>query len=327
MMLTSFENMPVQPASEAVIAKAAALLRQGKLVAIPTETVYGLGADATNDNAVASIFAAKGRPQFNPLIVHGASFGAVEKYVEFPAAAIKLTDQFWPGALTLVLPKKADCTLSLLVSAGLDTVAVRVPAASVATAILAKSGIPIAAPSANRSGSISPTTALHVKDSLGDAVDLIVDAGTCDLGLESTIVGFFDAGPVLLRPGAVSTEDIEAVLGHPLSRQTDADSNNPQSPGQLLSHYAPRADLRLNVHDVQSHEALLGFGSEMPATANLSINLSHSGDLKQAAARLFSALHELDQSGIETIAVMPIPQRGLGEAINDRLRRAAAPRV
>lgn len=315
----------IQAADEQGIANAAALLRQGKLVAIPTETVYGLGADATNDDAVAAIFAAKGRPQFNPLIVHGASFAAVEKYVEFSQTARNLAEKFWPGALTLVLPKKTNCPLSLLVSAGLDTVAVRVPAAPVAKAILEKSGVPIAAPSANLSGSISPTTAEHVQTSLGDGVDLIIDAGPCDLGLESTIVGFIGNTPVLLRPGALSTKALEDELGHSLGRHTEAETQ-PLSPGQLKSHYAPRAQLRLNAHDVQNGEALLGFGPDIFSTSGPTINLSEKGDVQQAAARLFSALHELDRSGVNTIAVMPIPDHGLGEAINDRLKRAAAPR-
>jgi L-threonylcarbamoyladenylate synthase len=321
----SFEFMEIQPADEQVIARAAVLLRQGSLVAIPTETVYGLGADATNDEAVAAIFAAKARPQFNPLIVHVPSFQAAEKYVEFSPLAAKLGRHFWPGALTLVLPRKQNCGLSLLVSAGLDTVAVRVPAAPVSLAIIKQANVPVAAPSANLSGTISPTTAEHVERSLGAAVDLIVDAGTCDLGLESTIVGFVEDAPVLLRPGAISTREIEDVAGQPLGTPT-VSHKTPQSPGQLPSHYAPRAQLRLNAIDIQSHETLLGFGPHMPAISGLSINLSEAGNLDQAAARLFSALHELDRTGVDTIAVMPIPQTGLGEAINDRLTRAAAPR-
>ncbi len=239
--------------------------------------------------------------------------------------ATKCAEHFWPGALTLVLPRKQNCTLSLLVSAGLETVAIRVPSAPVSLTILEQAGIPVAAPSANLSGTISPTTAAHVEHSLKGAVDLIVDAGTCDLGLESTIVGFSGLGPVLLRPGAISAEEIEDVIEQPLIRYT-YEKSNPQAPGQLPSHYAPRAQVRLNVHDVQNYEALLGFGPDMPATSNPSINLSETGNLEQAAARLFSALHELDGSGVDTIAVMPIPQTGLGEAINDRLTRAAAPR-
>jgi len=321
----NFEFMGIQSADEQVIARAAMLLRQGALVAIPTETVYGLGADASNDDAVAAIFAAKGRPQFNPLIVHVPDFETAGKYVEFPALALKLGRHFWPGALTLVLPRKENCGLSLLVSAGLETVAMRVPAAPVAQAILEQAKVPIAAPSANLSGTISPTTAIHVERSLGTAVDLIVDAGTCDLGLESTIVGFVGENPVLLRPGAISTTEIEAVAGQPLDRHLNAEKT-PQSPGQLLSHYAPQAQLRLNAGEVRQHEALLGFGPDMLATSGLSINLSETGDPRQAAARLFSALHELDRSGVGTIAVMPIPYQGLGEAINDRLTRAAAPR-
>ena len=320
-----FDHTKILPANDEAIARAAELLRKGSLVAIPTETVYGLGADATNDKAVAAIFAAKGRPQFNPLIVHTPSFEAARNYVDFCDTATNLAKHFWPGALTLVLPRKENCGLSLLVSAGLETVAVRVPAGSVAREILTKANVPVAAPSANRSGTISPTTAAHVLQSLGDAVDLIVDAGPCDLGLESTIVGFIKGQPVLLRPGALSAEAIEDVIGCALQRHLHAETV-PQSPGQLLSHYAPRAQVRLNVVDVQGHEALLGFGPHMPATSVMSINLSEAGDLNQAAARLFSALHELDRSGVNVIAVMPIPHDGLGEAINDRLERAAAPR-
>jgi len=318
--------MGTRRADDQVIARAAELLRQGALVAIPTETVYGLGADACNDDAVAAIFAAKGRPQFNPLIVHGTSFEQMETYVEFSPLAAKLGRHFWPGALTLVLPRKQNCGLSLLVSAGLKTVAVRVPAAKVSLAILRLAKVPVAAPSANLSGTISPTTAAHVENSLGANVDLIVDDGVCDLGLESTIIGFSGLGPVLMRPGAISAEDIEDVLEQPLIRPAQNNKNNPQSPGQLPSHYAPRAQLRLNAADAKDDEAFLGFGPDMPATGNPSINLSESGNLNQAAARLFSALHELDSSGVETIAVMPVPHSGLGEAINDRLTRAAAPR-
>ncbi len=316
--------MRIEPANDRAITKAARLLQDGKLVAIPTETVYGLGADATNDLAVAAIFEAKGRPQFNPLIVHGANVDDIEKYVKFDPLSARLAAHFWPGALTLVLPKRPSCGLSLLVSAGLDTVAVRVPAASIAQAILKKSGVPVAAPSANRSGAISPTTADHVAESLGNSVDLIVDAGACDLGLESTIVGIFDAGPVLLRPGAISSGEIEDVLQQRLIRSTDAETT-PQAPGQLQSHYAPRAQLRLNAEFVKAGEALLSFGASVPPTTGPVVNLSDCADLRQAAAQLFSALHELDRSGVEAIAVMPIPQEGLGEAINDRLRRAAAP--
>lgn len=317
--------MKIISANEATIARAAEFLRAGKLVAIPTETVYGLGADATNDMAVAAIFAAKGRPQFNPLIVHCATAADAAKYVEFTPQAEILARHFWPGALTLVLPRKTNSNLSLLVSAGLDTVAVRVPSASVAHEIFVKVGIPIAAPSANRSGSISPTTAQHVLQSLGNGVDLIVDDGACKLGLESTIVGFFDDKPVLLRVGALAAEDIEAVLGTSLVHHMEADGA-PQSPGQLLSHYAPSASLRLNIRDVRENEALLAFGPSLPPTTGPVMNLSESGDIQQAAARLFSALHELDDTGVKTIAVMPIPDTGLGEAINDRLKRAAAPR-
>jgi L-threonylcarbamoyladenylate synthase len=300
------------------IAHAATVLRGGGLVAFPTETVYGLGADATNGKAVATIFAAKGRPQFNPLIVHVKDIAAAEVLVEFTPQAYALADAFWPGALTLVLPRKSDCPLSLLVSAGLDTVAIRAPSHPVARQLLASADRAIAAPSANASGNISPTTAAHVFEELGDKVDVILDGGPTTLGIESTVVGFALGKPVLLRPGTVTSEAIEKVVGV-LGRPS-----NPgvQSPGQLASHYAPRANLRLNVHDAKSNEALLAFGPNAPADA---LNLSATGDLNEAAANLFAMLRELDKKA-GAIAVMPIPREALGEAINDRLTRAAAPR-
>jgi L-threonylcarbamoyladenylate synthase len=306
----------VVPAEAHGITLATAALREGKLVAFPTETVYGLGADATNGKAVAAIFAAKGRPSFNPLIVHVKDRAAAETLVEFTPEARALADAFWPGALTLVLPRRENSPLSLLVSAGLDTVAIRVPSHPVAQRLLAATGKPIAAPSANISGQISPTTASHVAEELGDKVDVILDGGAAHVGVESTVIGFEAGRPVLLRPGGVAREDIERVAG-PLATVT---ATNVQSPGQLESHYAPRAKLRLNAHETQNGEALLAFG---PSAS--SYNLSPTSDLKEAAANLFGMLRALDKTS-DSIAVMPIPNEGLGEAINDRLKRAAAPR-
>jgi L-threonylcarbamoyladenylate synthase len=308
----------IAPADAKAVAHAARLLRGGKLVAFPTETVYGLGADARNGNAVAGIFAAKGRPRFNPLIVHFADLVEAERHAVFSDTARRLADNFWPGALTLVLPRRADTPLSDLVSAGLDTVALRVPAHPVAASLLRQAGLPIAAPSANPSGGVSATTAAHVAEGLDDKIDFVLDGGPTPLGLESTVIGFDAAGvPVLLRPGAIAREDIEALIG-PLAK---ADATI-RSPGQLESHYAPRAALRLDARDREAGEALLGFGSSPDAT----LNLSPSGDLREAAANLFAMLRELDKTA-ERIAVMPVPEIGLGEAINDRLRRAAAPRT
>lgn len=319
--------MPVRPADQAAILEAGRLIRAGALVAFPTETVYGLGADATNGRAVAAIFAAKGRPRFNPLIVHVPDLAAAERIAMVTPTARALAQAFWPGPLTLVLARRAEAGLSDLVSAGLDSVAVRAPAQRVAQALLAAAGRPLAAPSANRSGRVSPTTAEHVLDDLDGAVGMILDGGATQHGLESTVVDAAGDGPVrLLRPGAVPREAIEAVLGGPLADGPSTDVRNPTSPGQLASHYAPNAALRLNAREVRAGEALLAFGADAPETEGPSINLSPSGDLAEAAAALFAALRDLDRSGVTTIAVMPIPEHGLGEAINDRLRRAAAPR-
>ena len=309
----------IRPAE--AVADAAAILNAGGLVAFPTETVYGLGADAGNDRAVAAIFAAKGRPTFNPLIVHVPGIAEAEALADFTPPARKLAERFWPGALTLVLPRKRDARLSLLVSAGLDTVAVRAPSNPLARALLAAAACPIAAPSANRSGSVSPTTAAHVAESLDGAVELILDGGATPLGIESTVVGFDAGKPVLLRPGAVPREAIEAVAG-PLR----AAGGTISSPGQLASHYAPNAPLRLEARDVDDDEALLAFGPGAPKGGCAVLNLSEQGDLTEAAANLFAMLRALDKSGARRIAVMPIPAHGLGEAINDRLQRAAAPR-
>jgi L-threonylcarbamoyladenylate synthase len=308
-----------RPADARAIAHAATVLREGGLVAFPTETVYGLGADATNGNAVAAIFAAKGRPSFNPLIVHVKDRAAAEALVKFTSQARALADAFWPGALTLALPRQSDCPLSLLVSAGLDTVAIRVPSHPVAMQLIAAADRPIAAPSANMSGNISPTTPAHVAEELGDKVDAILDEGPTALGVESTVVGFEAGKPILLRPGAVTREAIEKVVGA-LGTPSNLEV---QSPGQLASHYAPRAKLRLNASEAQPGEVLLAFGQK---ASQASYNLSPTGDLNEAAANLFAMLRALDKKA-DAIAVMPIPHEGLGEAINDRLTRAAAPRA
>lgn len=299
------------------IAQAADLLRQGLLVAFATETVYGLGGDACNGRAVASIYAAKGRPSFNPLIAHVSSAEAARRFVQWSDMAETLAAAFWPGPLTMVLPLKEGHRISSLVTAGLDTLAVRVPAHGTARALLTAFGGPVAAPSANPSGQISPTTADHVRAGLGGRIAAILDDGPCGVGVESTIVGL--AGePSLLRPGGVALEDIESVLGLRLHLHQAGDLLT--APGQLQSHYAPDAPVRLNAESPQGDEVLLGFG---PVPCDL--NLSEAGDLDEAAANLFSALHTLNATG-RPIAVSPIPDQGLGVAINDRLRRAAAPR-
>jgi L-threonylcarbamoyladenylate synthase len=304
-----------RPADDAAIADAAARLRDGKLVAFPTETVYGLGADAGNDRAVAAIFAAKKRPQFNPLIVHVRDSAQAERLAEFSDEARKLANAFWPGGLTLVLPRKKDARLSLLVSAGLDTVALRVPANAIAQQLLAACGCPIAAPSANRSGEVSPTRAEHV----GDLADLVLDGGQTNIGIESTIIGFENAKPAMLRPGAIAREKIEAVVG-PMAVRSGTAIN---APGQLQSHYAPKTRLRLNAKDVKANEALLAFGRPLSG-GRVTRNLSATGDVNEAAANLFAMMRELDAAGADCIAAMAVPETGLGEAINDRLRRAAS---
>jgi L-threonylcarbamoyladenylate synthase len=312
----------IAQATPATIAEAAALIRDGKLVAFPTETVYGLGANALDDFAVSAIFAVKERPRFNPLIVHVLDRLEAVEIVTFNATARVLADAFWPGGLTLVLPRREPSPLALLVSAGLDTAAVRSPSHEIARALLEASGVPIAAPSANRASRISPTTAAAVAEELKGRVPLILDGGACPIGLESTVIGFENDRPVLLRPGAVPREEIERAAG-PLG-----ESNNEviQSPGLMASHYAPHAALRLNARELREGEALLAFGSNAPLGAITARNLSIEGDLREAAANFFAMLRALDQTGAKTIAVMPIPSEGLGEAINDRLQRAAAPR-
>ena len=314
--------MPIRPATTDAIADAAAALRDGRLVAFPTETVYGLGADATNARAVAAIFEAKGRPRFNPLIAHVADAEDAARFAVMEPAARALAEAFWPGALTLVLKKQPDCPIADLATASLDTVALRVPSHPIARALIRAADRPIAAPSANRSGHVSPTTAAHVEADLGDKVVMILDDGPCAIGVESTVVDVSGLEPVMLRAGGVTRAAIEAVLRAPLAAHLD-DDDHPASPGQLASHYAPRATVRLDATTARPGEAFLAFGPNATKSDGPMINLSPSGDLIEAAANLFAALRALDASGTTTIAVMPIPKTGLGEAINDRLRRAA----
>jgi len=313
----------VLPASPAAIAAAARCLAAGGLTAFPTETVYGLGADARQGEAVARLYAAKGRPAFNPLIAHVADIAGAHRLGLFNGEAERLAAAFWPGPLTLVLPKLPDCPVSDLALAGLDSVAVRVPAHRTAQALLAAFGGPVVAPSANRSGHVSPTSAAHVLADLRGRIDLIIDGGPCAVGLESTIVSCLGR-PALLRPGGLPRADIERALGHALLLPPAEEA--PLAPGMLASHYAPKARLRLDASAVRAGEALLAFGPQPPA-AGRTLNLSPRGDLIEAAANLFSHLRALDQAGTTDIAVMPIPHDGLGEAINDRLARAAAPKV
>jgi L-threonylcarbamoyladenylate synthase len=321
----------ILPAGEAAVAAAVGCLAEGGLVAFPTETVYGLGADATNAGAIARLYQAKGRPSFNPLIAHVSDLRAGMRIARFDATAIALAEAFWPGPLTLVLPKTKDCAVADLATAGLDTVAIRVPAHLVARAILRAFGRPVVAPSANLSGHVSATTAAHAQTDLMGLIDLIVDGGAVEVGVESTIVGCFDQ-PMLLRPGGLPRGKIERVLGRTLLQppdDADNDTSQPLAPGMLASHYAPRTRVRLNAERIEAGEALLAFGSTtVPGTnsATAVMNLSARGDLTEAAANLFGYLRALDARGARAIAVMPVPHHGLGEAINDRLRRAAVGR-
>jgi L-threonylcarbamoyladenylate synthase len=311
------------------IARAARALREGRLVAFPTETVYGLGGLGTSDAAVAAIFAAKGRPRCNPLIVHVKDCAAAGAFTVANELALRLAARFWPGPLTLILQRAPGCPLSALVSAGGPTVGVRVPAHPVAQALLEATGLPIGAPSANPAGAVSPTTADHVVEGLGGRVDLILDGGPCRLGLESTVLDLSEGPPRLLRPGGITRAALEAELG-PLATGPGNPGKAPRSPGQLASHYAPVCPLRLEARTVSADEALLAFGPEpLPQAlrgAAATLNLSPAGDLTEAAANLFAMLRRLDRPSVRAIAVMPIPDGGLGEAIRDRLARAAAPR-
>ncbi len=306
------------------IAEAARALREGKLVAFPTETVYGLGGDATSDRAVAAIFAAKGRPSFNPLIVHVANISDAAQYAELSSKAQLAARAFWPGPLTLVLPRRRDCRISLLATAGLDSVAIRVPAHKIAQTLLMMAGLPLAAPSANPSGRLSPTDADHVLADLSGKAEFVIDGGPCPVGVESTVLSLLEDRPRILRPGAVTADALSQALQEPVPIETGAeDAAAPRAPGQLASHYAPRRPVRLNAAAAEPGEALLGFGAAAPKDA---LNLSPAGDLQEAAANLFAMLRQLDDPKYRAIAVMPVPETGLGIAINDRLRRAAAPR-
>ncbi len=314
----------VGPTAETV-GEAARRLRDGGLVAFPTETVYGLGGDATNERAVAAIFEAKGRPHFNPLIAHVLDATEAKRFVQWSETAEKLAARFWPGPLTFVLPRSKNSPIALLASAGLDTVAIRAPAHSVAQALIRAAGRPIAGPSANKSGAVSPTRAEHVAESLGERVPLILDGGPCLVGVESTVIDLTTAMPTLLRPGGATREAIEAAIGPiALSDAIASGDTARKSPGQLDSHYAPSRPVRLNATSVGADEGLLAFGPNPPAGAMLTYNLSPAGNLAEAAANLFSQIRLLDRPGISRIAVMPLPETGLGLAINDRLRRAAA---
>ena len=315
-----------KPTEEAII-NASALLNDGELVAFPTETVYGIGADATNDMAVAKVFAAKGRPAFNPLIIHIADIKFAEDFAHLCDNARKLANAFWPGPLTIIIAKKPGPQISELATAGLDTIAIRCPDHPVALKLLKHIDRPIVAPSANRSGHISATEAAHVEEDLGEKIAIILDGGATAIGIESTVISL-TPDPKILRPGAISAEEIEKVIG-PLAKANPRPISTVgkiTSPGQLASHYAPNAQLRLNATKPEPGEALLAFGAPLHGHIGPMINLSPQANLMEAAANLFASLRSLDKSGCSTIAVMPIPDEGLGEAINDRLKRAAAPR-
>lgn len=324
-------HMPVETKTRLILAvpgaadQAAQCLARGGLVAFPTETVYGLGADATNGQAVARLYEAKGRPSFNPLIAHVPDLESARKLAIFNADAEALAAAFWPGPLTLVLPRRPDCPVSDLAIAGLETIAIRVPNHALASAILRAFGKPVVAPSANISGHVSPTTAAHVLEDLDEKVDLIVDGGPAAVGIESTIVACLDQ-PMILRPGGLSRGDIAGALGRGLAQAIETNNETPLAPGMLESHYAPRTRLRLNAACVKPGEALLAFGPPLPGATAI-LNLSEQGDIAEAAANLFGHLRRLDAMRAPTICVMRIPSAGLGEAINDRLRRAAAPKT
>jgi L-threonylcarbamoyladenylate synthase len=315
--------MPIVAATKESIDRAAEALAKGEIVAFPTETVYGLGANALNAAAVAKVFAAKDRPRFNPLIVHVLGEEEAETCAVVNDTARRLMRAFWPGPLSLVLLRKSGCVIADLVSAGLDTIALRAPSNRIARALLEAARLPIAAPSANRSGRVSPTTAAHVEAELRSLPAMILDGGPCTLGLESTVVGIEDDEVTLLRLGALPRQEIEKVLGHKLAAREAG--SHVTSPGQLATHYAPVTPLRLDAGKPRRGEAFLAFGPDAPSFAGPAINLSRRGDLTEAAANFFAALRTLDEAGEGTIAVMPIPDHGLGEAINDRLKRARIP--
>jgi len=322
--------LTIRPYSEGALSQAAAKLRAGELVAFPTETVYGLGADATNADAVAGIYAAKQRPSFNPLISHFPDRDAAAKHAVFDERADKLAETFWPGALTLVLPRQADSDVCELVTAGLPSIAVRVPAHPMARQLLRAVGRPIAAPSANRSGRISPTTAGHVAHSLGNAIGMILDGGPCGVGLESTVIDLTTDRVVMLRPGGITREQVAEILGCDVV-MAETDDTAPKSPGMLTSHYAPGLPVRLDATTANpakyGNEILLAYGGCNTKGFDAVLWLSKSGDDREAAANLFAKLHEADQPRFDGIAIAPIPETGLGLAINDRMKRAAAPRT
>ena len=320
------DETPTQPIEPPGIDAAVEHLKNGRLVAFPTETVYGLGGDATSDLSVTRIFAAKERPRFNPLIIHLPDVAAARNHVVFDDRAKRLADLFWPGALTLVLPRRPDCRVSLLASAGLDSLAVRVPAHPLAQQLLRAVGRPIAAPSATRSGRVSPTTAAHVRDELGDRVSQILDGGPCRVGLESTVLDLTEEPARLLRPGGVAQAAIEAAIGPIEQGLPVADGLARVAPGMMTSHYAPALPVRLDAIDPRPGEAFMGFGPPPAGVRAPDLQLSESADLVEAAQHLFAGLRALDRPEFTGIAVMPIPEEGLGAAINDRLRRAAAPR-
>ncbi len=305
--------------------QASGLLAAGELVSFPTETVYGIGADASNGEAVAKIYAAKNRPDFNPLIVHVSDRDSASNYALMNDLAKRLADAFWPGPFTMVLPRKKKCGISSLVTAGLETIAIRVPKNDVAHALISTFNGPVAAPSANKSGKISPTTAHHVEEEFGGELQMIIDGGPCEKGIESTIVAITDNHVTLLRPGSITADDIKKIVGKKINI---SEIIPPQinAPGQMASHYAPNTKMRLNVSNPQPGECLLAFGDIDNTTDTFNLNLSRSGNLNEAAANLFSMMRKLDAMGFSTIAVSPIPETGLGVAINDRLRRAAAPK-
>jgi L-threonylcarbamoyladenylate synthase len=319
-------SIPNRP--DEALQRSIAVLKDAKPIAIPTETVYGLAADATNADAITSIYSTKGRPQFNPLICHMADMDMAERYGEFDDISRKLAEHFWPGALTIVVPLKPESGIHKLATAGLETVGIRVPK-GFAAKLIGEFDKPLAAPSANNSGKISPTTAEHVQADLGEKIELILDNGACDVGVESTIVKSDGEDVYLLRPGGVPANEIKAVIGKPLLRLDSGSDHKIESPGMLTSHYAPNARMRLNASSVQSDETLITFGHSNitgEKDAKSVFNLSAKGDLAEAAHNLFDMLIEADKTGVEMIAVSPIPNEGLGEAINDRLTRAAAPR-
>jgi L-threonylcarbamoyladenylate synthase len=312
----------ILPVDDTSLARACALLHEGKLVAFPTETVYGLGADATNGKAVAALYEAKGRPSFNPLIIHVLDVSALQSIIVWNETARLLATSFWPGALTLILPRHKDATISLLAGAGLDTVAVRIPSHPTAQKLLRMVGVPLAAPSANASGKLSPTTPAHVAASLGDKIDLILAGGRSQIGLESTVVDVTRDKAVILRPGGITQEQLERVLGYDL-QSGGGSAEKSSSPGMLASHYAPHLPVRLNALSAEANEAYLAFGPTLTKSGAYQLNLSVNGDLSEAAANLFFMLRECDRSNYAGIAVAPIPEQGLGVAINDRLKRAA----